>query len=126
VEEGQELGVKEAFENMVRAANSLNNLNLGNARLLMASIEVVAKALGYTVSSKVNWEVKPVDDMDALFKQHDQRYQTEGYSREHADAILMDQLELHNPKGLWPNIYKQGAIIAFTVKRLGYILSRED
>jgi hypothetical protein len=66
---------------------------------------------------KVDWSVPPVDDMDAIFKMHDSMYQN-GYDRNLADGFLAGTLICTNVKGLWPNIYKWGAVVGFALRAL--------
>ena len=63
----------------------------------------------------VAWEVEPVDAMDAAFREHDFAYQ-HGASRPQADLSLVRTLAGTDVRGLWPNIYRIGAIIIFSIR----------
>lgn len=63
----------------------------------------------------VDWEVKPVDAMDELFRAHDWNYQLHK-CRHCADEQLIDGLRFVNVKGVWPNTYRIGALIGFWIR----------
>ena len=63
------------------------------------------------------WNVQPVDAMDAAFREHDMAYQTTA-CKSLADRVLVGMLWDTDVKGVWPNIYRIGAIIGFTIKSL--------
>lgn len=65
--------------------------------------------------SKVDWSVKPVDAMDEAFKLHDLGYQT-GEKRSKIDLHLVRTLWVTDAKGIWPNMYRIGAMTIFSVK----------
>jgi hypothetical protein len=67
--------------------------------------------------SKVNWATPPVDEMDQLFKDHDNDYQ-HGMPRNLADAKLLYFISTVNVKGIWPNCYRIGVQIVFGIKLL--------
>jgi len=62
-----------------------------------------------------DWTVQAVDDMDAAFKMHDLHYQGGG-DRKLADRYLVSTLCKTNVKGVWPNIYRIGAIAIFWIR----------
>jgi hypothetical protein len=64
----------------------------------------------------VNWFVPPVDNMDALFKDHDEMYQKKRVTRWCADSLLLARLDGLNVKGIWANAYRYGCIVAFQIK----------
>jgi hypothetical protein len=59
-----------------------------------------------------DWTVPPVDAMDALFRAHDYAYQA-GASRIDADRKLVKGLLAVDVRGLYPRLYRLGAIAAF-------------
>jgi hypothetical protein len=61
------------------------------------------------------WEVEPVDAMDAAFREHDFAYQN-GPSRAQADLALARTLAGTDVRGLWPNLYRLGAMLSFGIK----------
>lgn len=71
----------------------------------------------YCPPSYTNWAVPGIDDMDALFKQHDMAYQSGG-DRKFADRELVRRLKETNVRGVWSNIYRIGAIVIFSAKGL--------
>jgi hypothetical protein len=67
--------------------------------------------------ASVNWEVQPVDAMDAAFRLHDFAYQ-HGTPRHQADLDLVRTLAGTNVRGIWPNIYRVGAMAGFFIKHI--------
>ena len=63
----------------------------------------------------VNWKIPAVDEMDAIFKIHDWKYQN-GKSRRDADQILYLRLSKTNINGIWSNIYRIGCLFIFSIK----------
>jgi hypothetical protein len=63
----------------------------------------------------VDWMVPAIDEMDKAFKWHDAQWQTKAVSKLEADRILMRNLYQVRVVGLWPNIYRIGAIIGFWI-----------
>ena len=61
------------------------------------------------------YEPKPIDAMDALFKKHDVCLSraTTDRQRTMADNRLGRDLKKVKVKGVWANIYRLGAMIAF-------------
>ena len=62
------------------------------------------------------WNVKPVDEMDAAFREHDLMYQQRAIPNSLADEMLVAALKRTNVQGVWSNIYRIGAIIGFSIK----------
>ena len=65
--------------------------------------------------AEVDWNVGAIDAMDFAFKQHDYAYQY-GHNARYADMQLVYTLLNTNVKGIWPNIYRVGAIAIFFIK----------
>jgi hypothetical protein len=65
------------------------------------------------VPNLVNWDIPPIDEMDAAFKNHDYHWQHSIYSKRQADRILFEELIYINVKGYWANTYRIGAILGF-------------
>ena len=63
-----------------------------------------------------NWDIKPADDMDKLFKQHDYCYQHCVNFTNFADINLIVGLENLKISGIYKNIYRISAIIVFLIK----------
>lgn len=63
-------------------------------------------------------DMLPIDEMDEVFMYHDYDYQ-HGAIRWKADLRLVGRLLEVNPKGVWANVFRIGAIIGFGAK--GYI-----
>jgi len=63
-----------------------------------------------------NWNIKPKDDMDKLFKEHDYYYQHCGKLTSFADVNLIIGLVDLNISGFYKNAYKTCAIVAFCIK----------
>ena len=64
--------------------------------------------------NKPDYTVAPVDEMDALFKEHDEAYQS-GVLPAVADAKLLGKLKTVPVKGIWSNSYRIGAMLGFSV-----------
>lgn len=64
---------------------------------------------------QVDWTVPGIDALDNAFKRHDAAWQTEAMSRKEADKYIIGLLYETNVKGLWPNVYRIGAIIGFWI-----------
>lgn len=66
-------------------------------------------------SSMTDWTVPPMDDMDALFKNHDMLYQA-GIRHSIADGELVRGLHDVGVKGWYANGYRIGALIVFGIR----------
>ena len=69
-----------------------------------------------TDPARTNWDKQPVDEMDALFKEHDRGYQSGSEGISPADAQLVAGLKELNVRGAYKNAYRVCAIAAFSVK----------
>ena len=66
------------------------------------------------------WDVKPIDNMDAMFRDHDMAYQTAIYTHRSSDYMLVKQLCYNCPvQGWYANVYKIAAIIIFFIRSIG-------
>jgi len=59
----------------------------------------------------VDWSVPPIDDMDALFKQHD--FEVQNHIPKPHSRLSRDLCETVIPKKLWPKLYRYAAIGIF-------------
>lgn len=65
-----------------------------------------------------NWDIMPIDAMDALFYSHDWVYQHpgEGLEQWEADIVLSKNLYRINVTGCYQNAYRFAAMVVFFIK----------
>jgi len=65
--------------------------------------------------AEINWECKPVDGMDRLFRAHKLAFSA-GVTTRFADCQLVNALMDTTVKGVYANLYKCGVVVYYGIR----------